>query len=81
MSLACLAGHTLKNSSTLMAKFKSPSFWERKIGLVNLQKPAIVKSGTSITESVRLMQKMKIGCVLRSCGRQKRRHYWHRYGR
>ncbi len=47
-----------------MAKFKSPSFWERKIGLVNLQKPAIVKSGTSITESVRLMQKMKIGCVL-----------------
>jgi len=47
-----------------MATLKSPSFWEQKIGLVSLQKPAIVKSGTSIKEAVRLMQQMKIGCVL-----------------
>ena len=47
-----------------MGNYTSPSFWEQKIGLVSLQKPSIVKSGTSITEAVRLMQKMKVGCVL-----------------
>ena len=47
-----------------MGNFKSQSFWEQKVGLVNLQKPTIVKSGSSITEAVRLMQKMKVGCVL-----------------
>jgi len=47
-----------------MGTVKSRSFWEQKIGLVSLQNPAIVKSGTSIKEAVRLMQQMKIGCVL-----------------
>ncbi len=47
-----------------MGTSESPSFWEQKIGLVSLQKPAIVKSGTSIKEAVQLMQKKKIGCIL-----------------
>ncbi len=47
-----------------MTTRKKATFWSEPIGKVNLQKPAVVKSGTSIINAVKEMKYNQIGCVL-----------------
>jgi CBS domain-containing protein len=47
-----------------MTKRKKAAFWSEPIGKVDLQQPAIVKSGTSIINAVKEMKYNQIGCVL-----------------
>jgi len=43
---------------------KKETFWTETIGKVDLQRAAVVRSGTSIIEAVREMKFNQIGCVL-----------------
>jgi CBS domain-containing protein len=47
-----------------MTTRKKATFWSEPIGKVDLQKPAVVKSGTSIINAVKEMKYNQIGCVL-----------------
>lgn len=47
-----------------MTTRKKATFWLEPIGKVDLQKPAVVKSGTSIINAVKEMKYNQIGCVL-----------------
>ena len=47
-----------------MTTRKKATFWSEPIGKVDLQKPAVVKSGTSIINAVKELKYNQIGCVL-----------------
>jgi CBS domain-containing protein len=47
-----------------MVARKKETFWAEPISKVDLQRPAIVPSGTPITAAVREMKNNQIGCVL-----------------
>ncbi len=47
-----------------MTKHKKETFWTEPIGKVDLQRPAVVKTGTSIIEAVKEMKYNQVGCVL-----------------
>ena len=47
-----------------MTTRKKETFWSEPIGKVDLQHPAVVKSGTSIINAVKEMKYNQIGCVL-----------------
>jgi CBS domain-containing protein len=47
-----------------MTTRKKQTFWSEPIGKVDLQHPAIVKSGTTIIDAVKEMKYNQIGCVL-----------------
>ena len=47
-----------------MTKIKKRAFWSEPIGKVDLQRAAVVKTGTSIIDAVKEMKYNQIGCVL-----------------
>ena len=47
-----------------MTTRKKQTFWSEPIGKVDLQKPAVVKTGTTIIDAVKEMKYNQIGCVL-----------------
>ncbi len=47
-----------------MTKRKKETFWTEPISKVDLQQPAVVKTGTSIINAVKEMKYNQIGCVL-----------------
>jgi CBS domain-containing protein len=47
-----------------MTTRKKEAFWTEPIGKVDLQRPAIVSSGTAIIDAVKQMKYNQIGCVL-----------------
>ncbi len=47
-----------------MTTRKKRTFWSEPIGKVDLQKPAVVKTGTSIIDAVKEMKYNRIGCTL-----------------
>jgi len=47
-----------------MTTRKKQTFWSEPIGKVELQRPAVVKTGTTITDAVKEMKYNQIGCVL-----------------
>lgn len=48
----------------MAAARKKETFWSEPIGKVDLQRSAIVQTGTSITDAVKEMKYNQIGCVL-----------------
>jgi len=47
-----------------MTIIKKQAFWSEPIGKVDLQRPAVVKAGTTIINAVKEMKYNQIGCVL-----------------
>jgi CBS domain-containing protein len=47
-----------------MTTIKKQTFWSEPIGKVDLQRPAVVKTGTTIVDAVKEMKVNQIGCVL-----------------
>ena len=47
-----------------MAARRTQTFWSEPISKIDLQRPAVVKSGTTIVDAVREMKFNQIGCVL-----------------
>jgi CBS domain-containing protein len=47
-----------------MTTIKKQAFWSEPIGKVDLQRPAVVKTGTTIIDAVKEMKYNHIGCVL-----------------
>lgn len=47
-----------------MTTIKKQAFWSEPIGKVDLQRPAVVKTGTTIINAVKEMKYNQIGCVL-----------------
>jgi CBS domain-containing protein len=47
-----------------MTTRKKEAFWTEPIGKVDLQRPAVVKTGTTIIDAVKEMKYNQIGCVL-----------------
>jgi CBS domain-containing protein len=47
-----------------MTTIKKQAFWSEPIGKVDLQRPAVVKTGTTIIDAVKEMKYNRIGCVL-----------------
>ena len=47
-----------------MTKRKKQIFWSEPVGKVELQRPAVVQTGTTIIEAVREMKYNQVGCVL-----------------
>jgi CBS domain-containing protein len=54
-----------------MTTVKKQTFWSEPIGKVDLQRPAVVKTGTTIIDAVKEMKFNQIGCVLVVDGRKK----------
>jgi len=48
----------------MAARRKKETFWSEPIGKVDLQKAAVVASGTTIVDAVKEMKYNQIGCVL-----------------
>jgi len=48
----------------MAARAKKETFWSEPIGKVDLQKAAVVVSGTTIVDAVKEMKYNQIGCVL-----------------
>ena len=47
-----------------MTKRKKQTFWSEPIGKVDLQRPAVVQTGTTIIDAVKEMKYNQIGCAL-----------------
>ena len=54
-----------------MTTVKKQAFWSEPIGKVDLQRPAVVKTGTTIIDAVKEMKFNQIGCVLVVDGKKK----------